>query len=241
MEINVFLLCYNEGYLLPHTINHYKKYLPSCKITIYDNESTDNSVEIAKSHGCEVVSWSSGNIHNEHIQIHLRNNVWKKIGNGWIIMADMDEYVCVTETELLEEMNNGTNILQIEGKDMIGESDTLDLTDIDLQEIKKYVEHTGESKNLCFLREKIIEMNYGPGSHFCDPNGVNGERKYSSKKYINKHMSNLGLKFITNKNTKRYERNEEMRKIGWNGHYSNNIDNIKRDYMHLLDNCKILD
>ena len=238
MDINIFLLCYNEGYLLPHTINHYKKYLPSCKITIYDNESSDNSVEIAKSLGCEVISWSSNNIHNEYIQIDLRNNIWKTVKNGWIIMADMDEFICVTEIELLEEMNNGTTILHIEGRDMIGESDTLDLTDINLQEIKKYIDHSGESKNLCFLREKITEMNYGPGSHFCDPNG---EIKYSLNKYINKHMSILGLNFIINKNIKRYERNEEMRKIGWNGHYTDNSESIKISYINLLTNCKILE
>jgi hypothetical protein len=237
MEINIFLLCYNEGYLLPHTINHYKKYLPSCKITIYDNESTDNSVEIAKSFGCDVVSWSSNNIHDERIQINLRKNIWKKVNNGWIIMADMDEFVCVTETELLEEMNNGTSILEIEGKDMIGESDTLDLTDINLQEIKKYVENIYESKKICFLREKIREMNYGCGSHTCNPEG---EIKYSLKNYINKHMNILGLKFIINKNIKRYERNEEMRKKGWSIHYTTNTDNIIKNYMNVLVNHKIL-
>lgn len=88
MNINVFLTCYNESVLLPHVINHYKKYLPSCKITIYDNESTDNSVEISKSLNCNVISFSSNNIFNEDLLIKIRNNCWKEIKNGWVIMAD---------------------------------------------------------------------------------------------------------------------------------------------------------
>lgn len=136
MNINVFLLCFNESALLPHTINHYKKYLPSCEITIYDNESTDNSVEIAKKLGYSVISWSSNNIHDEDKQIFLRNSVWKNCIDGWIIMADMDEYVWDTENDLINEMKLGTTILSIKCYDMIGESETVDLTDIDLQDIK---------------------------------------------------------------------------------------------------------
>jgi glycosyltransferase involved in cell wall biosynthesis len=234
MNINIFLLCYNESALLPHTIKHYKKYLPSCKITIYDNESTDNSVEIAKALGCNVISWSSNNIMNEDLQIELRNNCWKDITTGWIIMADMDEFVCVTENELLEEMNNGVTILQINGMEMVGESETLDLSDIDLQEINKYYYNNLESKKLCFLRESISDMNYGPGSHKSNPQGI---INLSSKIYFNKHMQILGLNFFINKNIKRYERNEAMRKKKLNFHYMNNIEKIQQKYYCALNNC----
>ena len=172
MEVNVLLLCYNESPLIPHVVKHYKKYMPSCKITIYDNESTDNSVELAKSLGCSVVSWSSENINNESIKMNMKDNVWKDIKSGWVIMADMDEFLCVTEAELLEEMNNGTTILNIDGYDMIGETKTLDLSDIDLQEIKKCVYNKWETKKLCFLRDKITDMHYAPGAHDCWPQGT---------------------------------------------------------------------
>jgi hypothetical protein len=235
MDINVFLLCYNESALLPHTIHHYRTHLPNCKITVYDNQSSDNSVEIATSLGCNVVSWGSNNIDNEYIKISLRNTVWKNVATGWIIMADMDEFVCVTEDELLKEAQQGVTILTISGKNVIGESTTTDLTDIDLQKITKYVNNSLESKSLCFLREKITEMNYGPGSHRCKPVG---NIKYSKRTYINKHMDMLGLSFITNKMVQRYARSALMRRHKMSTHYTNNIEAIKNKYMTSLNKCK---
>lgn len=238
MDINVFLLCYNESVLLPHTIKHYRKYLPSCKITVYDNESTDNSVEIAKSLGCVVASWSSNNMIDDFRYRDMKNYCWSYINDGWIIMADMDEFLCVTESDLLEEMNNGTTILKVEGRDMIGESNTLDLSDIDLQDIKKYVDNKWENKNLCFYRGKITEMNYAIGAHECNPRGI---VKYSTKTYINKHMSSLGLKFIIDKMHKRYERSAVMRSRGLAIHYINNSEEIEKIYMNSLQTCRFFE
>jgi hypothetical protein len=237
MNINVFLLCFNESALLPHTIKHYKKYLPSCKITIYDNESTDNSVEIAKSLGCSVISWNSNNIINDFEYLKIKNNCWKLIETGWIIMADMDEFLCVTEDNLMMEMKSGVSLLNITGYDIIGESATIDLSDINLQEIKKYVVNHLESKRLCFLREKINEMNYNVGAHSSQPTGT---IKYSSNNYINKHMSYIGLPFIINKNIERYKRSHDMRKHNMCVHYSSNIDNITDVYNEKINNCYIM-
>jgi hypothetical protein len=231
MDINIFLLCYNESSLLPHTIKHYKKYLPSCKITIYDNESTDNSVEIAKNAGCDIISWNSKNIIDDYKYLDIKNNCWKKVKNGWIIVADMDEFLCITEEELLEEYQKGTTILKVRGVDMIGESNTIDLSDINLQEINKYVDNYFESKKICFLRDSITDINYSIGAHNCNPQGI---IKYSVQTYINKHMAYLGLNFIINKIIKRYERSHLMRSKGVAVHYTNDINKIKNEYNNQL-------
>jgi len=233
VSVSIFLLCYNESVLLPHTVNHYKRYLPNCHITIYDNESTDNSVELAKSLGCSVVSWSSKNINNVHLKQNIVNNAWKEVESGWIIVADMDEWLCVTETDLEEEEQEGTTLLQVKGLQMVGTSESITLEDIDLHSIQKYQEYTMESKSLCFLRDSIYTMKYEPGAHHCKPEGI---LQYSQKVYLNKHMAYLGLPFIVNKMKQRYQRSAEMRLQGMSIHYTNDVERITKDYTTLLEN-----
>lgn len=238
MNINIFLLCYNESPLLPHTIAHYKKLLPRSKITIYDNNSTDNSVQIATSLGCKVIPWNSNNIIDEHKYRYIKNNCWKTISDGWIIIADMDELLCVTEHDLKTEKDLGNTIISIRGLDMIGESNTLDLTDIDLQKITKYVYNNREDKSLCFYRNSIGEMNYTLGAHRAYPIG---DVKYTQKIYYNKHMSYLGLNYVINKMITRYERSHKMRGFGLATHYTNNKDDIIEDYTNKLNTARLLE
>lgn len=237
MNINIFLLCYNESSLLPHTINHYKKNLPSLKITIYDNNSTDNSVQIATSLGCKVVRWNSDNILDYNRITYIKNNCWKTITDGWIIVADMDELLCVTEQDLRSEKDLGNTIISIRGLDMIGESNTLGLTDLNLQTINKFIPNSREDKSLCFYRNSIGEMNYTT-SHKCHPTG---DVRYSQQIYYNKHMSYLGLDYFTDKIITRYHRSTKMRASGLETHYTNNIDDIKADYYNKLNTARLLE
>jgi len=232
MDIHIFILCFNESVLLHHTINHYRKNFPNAIITIYDNESTDNSVEIALSLGCKIITFTTKNEQNEHFQQKIKNNCWKNVKFGWIIVIDMDEWIIVKEKDLIEEEKKGVTILTTKGVDMIGESKDILLKDIDLHNINKAVDNVMISKSVCFHRNYIKEMNYHPGAHKCNPIG---QIKYSNNVYIVKHMSNLGVYFLINKMKIRYQRSEKMRKFGLDIHYiKEEIDVIKYYYDQLL-------
>lgn len=237
IDVTIFLVCYNERVFLPHTIAHYKKYLPSCKIVICDNESTDDSVAIATSLGCSIHTWNTNNITDEYKLRDLKNTIWKSVSKGWVIMADMDEFLCVTEEDLQIEESRGTSILTTIGYNMIGESKTASLEDINLQEITKGIKYPFESKNLCFLREKISDINYGLGAHDCHPTG---SVRFSNKVYVNKHMLAPGLPFLITKMIARYGRSEAMRKNGLDTHYIDNIKTIRHQYNSMLAGSKPL-
>jgi len=237
MDIHIFILCYNEEVLLPHTINHYKKYIPNCKITIYDNESTDNSVEIAKNLGCAVISWNSDNMINDYKYKDIKNNCWKHLKKGWMIVCDMDEWLCVKEKDLIKEKENGTTILQVKALNMIGESKKYDLSDIgDLHTITKCHYNNWMNKKCCFLRDNIQEMNFGLGAHNCNPKG---KIKYSKRVYINKHLDHLGEKFFVNRRIIRHNRSHVMRKNGCCIHYAvGDEEKLAKEYHSSLRSAK---
>lgn len=227
-KVNIFIFCFNEQALLPQTIKHYKTMLSDPIITIYDNESTDNSVKIAKSLDCKVVSWSTNNAIDNIKKKEITNNCWKDIKDGWVIICDMDEWLCVTKEDLIKEESKGTTILSVKGYNIMAKSKSVDFNDINLHTQKRAYYHKYESKDLCFRVPEIKEMNYSLGAHDSKPLG---EIKYSSKNYINKHINDVGLPFLMNKMKLRYNRSHTMRKHGISRHYTNNSLKIKTEYL----------
>lgn len=226
VSVNVFLFCFNEEVLLPYTINHYKKNLPNCKITIIDNMSNDSSKIIAKNHGCNIIKLFSGGQMNNKLKNYYANNIWKRVKKGWVIVADMDEWLCVSEKDLMEEEKRGTTILKVKGINMIGDSKTSDLSDINLNDILLGVDNDHESKSMCFRVPKIKEMKFNHGQHECDPIG---NIFYSKRTYINKHMEYLGLNWILNKRKNRLDRRNKNHK-NFSTHYLKDKDEVVKEY-----------
>jgi len=205
--------------------------------------STDDSVKIAKSYGCKIRQFRTNNNMDESTMSILRNECWKSSINKWVIMADMDEWICVNEQDLINENNQGTTILTIKGYDMKGNSNDVNLNDINLHHIHHGFPHEGLNKSLCFKVGPIRDMNFSYGCHVCHPTG---NVKFSDKTYILKHMDNLGLPYKLDKQQKRFERSEMARNKGFNIHYAtpkesliaenDNLEKTKIDIMELIKN-----
>jgi len=240
MKVHIYILCYNEEVILPHTVEHYRRNFKDCEITIYDNKSTDESRNIAKDLSCNIIVWDSNDEIDDYKYKDIKNSCWKNQKEDWAIVIDMDEWLVVNEEQLQKEQDNGVTILKVKGVDMMGESKNLTLDDIDLHKIRKGINYTKEDKNLCFrVGEKYItEMNYDWGAHNCNPKG---NVKFSEKTYINKHMSYLGLNFVIDKIKKRFQRSARMRSVGMAIHYTNDINHITNQYKTKLKNSFILE
>lgn len=229
--MHIFIVCYNEAIMIPHTVAHYRYRFPSCQITIYDNDSTDNSVELATSLGCNVIRLDTQGILNEFSLTELRNSGWK-VSNDWVIVCDMDEWLCINESELKKEEESGTTILRVKGYNIIANSQSVKLEDLDLQNLTTGVFNPYECKNICFNAKYITDIHFSLGAHTCSPVG---NIKFSEKEYILKHMDELGVGYKCYKNKLRFERSEQMRsKHGMCNHYVNDEAILKNTLDKLL-------
>ena len=225
--VHIFLLCYNEEILISDTIKHYKHYMPNCKITILDNNSTDKSPEIAMKNGCNIISWGTYEEIVEDEYTRLKNNIWKNVDNGWIIVCDMDEWLCITTEQLEIEKRNGTTFLDTHGYHMVSNSKCPLLSDINLHSINEAV--YWRFKPMCFLRPNIKETNFTTGVFH---HNLIGDFHKSSKKYFFKHMGGfMGYEFYKNKTINRHSRRKSKTCAD---HYTNDMNLIQRNYDNMV-------
>lgn len=95
MKIHLYTFAWNEETILPHFLRHYTQFCN--RIVIHDNESTDRTVEIAKSFpNTEVRTYKTGEKHAEHdAMVPIRNEVWKESAGfaDFVILVDCDEFL----------------------------------------------------------------------------------------------------------------------------------------------------
>ena len=182
--------------------------------------STDRSVEIAKKLGCNVFSFKTEEM-DDFSMTKIKNKCWGAVLDGWVIVSDMDEWLCIDEEWLTREDEEGATIIETQGFQIVADSKFKNLEDIEIHK-----EHMGfpceaHSKKICFKANEV-DMNYTLGAHLCNPSG---NVRFGGS-YLLKHMDWLGLPFKLEKNKNRFARSEKMRKLGIATHYKKNEKQI---------------
>lgn len=171
MTVEIFTVIKNAEYILPLYLEHYTNNFPGCKIHIFDNGSTDSSLELCKEAGCTITDFPDYVFStNEGPLTDLKNNIWKNSKADWVIICDVDELLQINSDDLLNLTE--VDIVQFRGFNMI---------DINDQKDPKLFTH-GISAILyckaCLFKPSIEDINYTDGAH-----GFNPDPKYRISKF----------------------------------------------------------
>jgi glycosyltransferase involved in cell wall biosynthesis len=238
--VHAFFLCYNEANILPHLLKHY---LAFCEqVTILDNNSTDNSVEIIKSFpNTDIIPWDSKDELNDALYLKLKNHVWKSsVGVAdYVIVGDTDEFLYHENMIdfLIQSKQKGVTVFRPVGYHMVADEDlNLKIDDDLIKIVNKGVRAEVLDKLMMFDCNKISNINYSIGCHSARPEG---EVVLSDKELKMLHYKFLGLEDHKLKQTIRGERLSDFNKQhGFGLYYLFNEEEQTKDYLGYLNQRK---
>jgi FkbM family methyltransferase len=222
--ITVYTIAYNEEVFIEFMIDHYRYKFPGCHIVVYDNMSTDRTVELARINGCEVISYDTNNQISDSKYLEIKNNCWKTAKTDWVLVCDMDELLNINYEQLKTEDAKGVTIIKSEAYNMVNMEDNYDLANI------KYGSRCNPyDKSYLFKKSVISEINYTHGCHKAKPIGT---IKYSDTPYILYHYKCINPDFMVNRYIEYNKRlSDDNKKHGWGNHYSQSPEVVRDTFL----------
>lgn len=231
--ITVYIVVYNEEILLPYTIYFYRTRFPDCRIFIFDNGSTDKTIDIARNNKCEISIFDTNNEIDDEKLIALKNNFWKKATTKWVLVCDCDELIDIDEHQLRHEDKIGTTIISSEAYNMVNVYGGMNIASI-----KHGCREVTYDKSVLFNRTEILEMNYLEGAHKCNPAG---NIKYSNTKYKFYHYRFIDVDYMIERYCQYRQRlSEKNINNGWGSQYLEPESQIRERFKSAKDNCAIV-
>jgi glycosyltransferase involved in cell wall biosynthesis len=135
MNVEAYIVCWNEEEILPFTLDHYSQFCD--RIVVLDNYSDDSSFDIASKYPkVHIEQWTALHEENEEGEMvpvyderaltNIKESCFVTFGQGadWVMVVDCDElYYHPQMREKLEEyMNDGINYPLVEGYEMISKN-----------------------------------------------------------------------------------------------------------------------
>lgn len=241
MRITLYTFCYNEKDILPYFLNHYSKIVD--KIVVFDNQSTDNSVEILKSfEGCEIEirDYDTNNQIQDDTLMWTKNNCWKNDNSDYIIVVDIDEFLYHPNLREFIESNPDIDYFKPVGYDMVSDGVPTDYTKQIYEIIREGAYSVNYSKKVLFKREFVTETGFGFGAHSANYRGKKRLNEYVSTGDLKLlHYKCIDLEYVVAKHKHYDKRRSEFNKLhGFGLHYGFSRQQIESDFRMLKSNAK---
>lgn len=208
--ITVYLLSYNEMFLLPQIDEWWCDRFKKVKFVLYDNESTDGTPELATKMGWKVISFKSEGM-SDLIQMEIKNKCWKDCQTKWAWVSDFDEVPGFNQKDL-DNLNPEYSAVRLEGWEFIDSAHRI--------EDAQYAIQTDGYSKMCLIQpSKLEETNYEAGAHKSTPVFKEGElgdktlSLYHMKWFSPTHAINRAL-LLGNRQSK------DNLKRGWSFHFA---------------------
>jgi glycosyltransferase involved in cell wall biosynthesis len=187
---------------------------------MYDNDSTDDTPNIAYRNSCKIIPYHTNNEVNDELLTGIKNNCWKNANTDWVLVCDPDELFDVNENDLKFEENRGTTIIKATGYNMVNMND-----DFDIQNMKYGVRSPAHDKCFIFNKKYISDINFNHGSHFANPQGT---IKYNEKTYPMYHYHFVNIDYMFNRYQMTIKRFSEInKKHGWGIHCNKSKEELR--------------
>ena len=199
MIIEAHILCYNEAKMVRHTLRHYSAFCGN--ITVYDNQSTDNTLGVIKKHfpQVKIEDYYSANEINDKVYQEIKNTCWKGSNADYVIVCDMDEFLYAPNiVEKLKELHRlKVGLPKVEGYNMYSEKFPVNYEKPLTRQVHEGVRNDRFDKQIIFSPQMVREINYLPGCHRCIPQKsvtLIKEPEYEPLKLL--HMKYLGPAYV---------------------------------------------
>ena len=170
-SITVFLIGYNELYLLPQVDRWWHDRFKNVRFVLYDNMSDDGSDFRAEELGWEVRRFKTEGMSDlEHMKI--KNECWKDCKTDFAWVSDFDELPLFNQ-DSLDNLEDNLSVVKLNGWEFI---DTVNK----IEDAKYAIQTDGYSKMALLRPKNVEEMNYEAGAHVAKPVLKSGQIGYKN-------------------------------------------------------------
>lgn len=230
--VDVITFCYNEMPILPWVVDYWKRFVRH--VYVFDNGSTDGSVEYLKSFDFITVmntSYMTGDKLSDLFNMWVKNSLYKMLDSDFSYICDMDECLWCDDIEgFLDRFRNSKyKAVQPFYCHMICESTP------QYQEGKLFHEYNKwcvpwDPKCLLFDNTKIDEIYFTPGAHEARALKWTEVYTYPIGVYCF-HLRYLSLDYMIKRRDMYSVRLSELnKKMTWGAHLQYTDERLKQDY-----------